>query len=201
MPEITGTITRDGAGTMRPCVWCGEGTDTLADTPGRPDIGRVPLHVWCAGAVIEAYRRLGQKRLLGDGGAAAKIVAYEARLAALAAPPVPVIRPINATETEIRYALDFLDAIVPTWRETIREEEEKRQREIVLRDPAYPGEVLRARPDGASGAAVDRERAKMRSRLEAFGAYTVVPHDDGCVGKSTGDMALCRCAPKRSLDG
>lgn len=54
MPEITG-----GAFTGRwaPCSWCGEQTDSWGDTPGRPDLGRIPIHIMCAGAVVVAFRR------------------------------------------------------------------------------------------------------------------------------------------------
>lgn len=54
MPEITGAAF---TGSWAPCSWCGEPTDSLADTPGRPDLGRIPMHIICAAAVIVAYRR------------------------------------------------------------------------------------------------------------------------------------------------
>ena len=38
------------------CVWCGETCWTKADTPFRPDIGQVPLHLFCGADMREAYK-------------------------------------------------------------------------------------------------------------------------------------------------
>ena len=37
------------------CIWCGAVCWTTALTPFRPDLGAVPLHIFCAQAVREAY--------------------------------------------------------------------------------------------------------------------------------------------------
>lgn len=177
MPEIRGTLSREAGARLAPCVWCVEPTDARAETPGRPDLGEVPLHVWCAGEVVVAYRRLREGKLLTDG--AVRLAGFEARLneldlyreAKLPVPAAPTVEPINATAAEIRYAVAFLDELVPNWRDVVREEEAKRKK----------GE----RP-------ADPTRARMQASLEAFGGYTVVSHDDGCPALS-GDVAGCRC--------
>lgn len=38
------------------CVWCGQRTDVMMATPGRPDLGSVPLNAYCAAEVIWAYQ-------------------------------------------------------------------------------------------------------------------------------------------------
>lgn len=37
------------------CIWCGTVCWTLAATPFRPDLGEVPLHLFCSAALREAY--------------------------------------------------------------------------------------------------------------------------------------------------
>lgn len=39
-----------------PCVWCTKLTDIWADTPFRPDIGAVPLHLLCGVWMRDAYK-------------------------------------------------------------------------------------------------------------------------------------------------
>jgi hypothetical protein len=210
MPEIRGTLTRDGAGPMRPCLWCTEPTDTMAETPGRPDLGEVPLHVWCAGEVIVAYRRLtapagpspaecvlrARPPERGSSSPTARrgSAGYEARLneldiyreANLPVPAQPVVEPINATAVEIRYAIAFLDEIAPSWRQTVADAEAKIRKVGRLR----AGEGVDPDEDPTSA------RGSRRRSLEAFGGYTVVAHDDGCLGAASGDMKLCRCVPR-----
>ena len=38
------------------CVWCGAECRTKAETPFRPDLGRVPLHLFCGVDMRDAYR-------------------------------------------------------------------------------------------------------------------------------------------------
>ncbi len=38
------------------CVWCGEECWTMALTPFRPDLGQVPLHLFCGSDMRSAYR-------------------------------------------------------------------------------------------------------------------------------------------------
>lgn len=38
-----------------PCVWCQSPTDIRAKTPFRPDLGAVPLHLFCAAEIIDLY--------------------------------------------------------------------------------------------------------------------------------------------------
>lgn len=153
MPEIRGTL---DSGPLAACVWCAEATSNRAVTPGRPDLGEVPLHVRCAGEIILAYRRLGEGKLLAAG--AKKLVAFESRLneldvyreARLPVPAQPVVAPINATEAEIRFALAFLDETVPTWRDQVRglvpdevrvaQGDFELRREIESRNRAFSGE-------------------------------------------------------------
>lgn len=80
MPEIRGLL---DAGPPAPCVWCGEPTGNRAETPGRPDLGAVPLDVFCAGAIIVAYRKAREGRLLPAG--VARLVAFERTLAQIGA--------------------------------------------------------------------------------------------------------------------
>jgi hypothetical protein len=46
------------------CVLCGEPTDIRAETPFRPDLGRVPLHLFCSAELIELYNN--RHRLLPE---------------------------------------------------------------------------------------------------------------------------------------
>lgn len=174
MPEIRGRL---DAGPIAACVWCSEATSNRAVTPGRPDLGEVPLHVWCAGEIIVAYRRLGAGKLLPDG--AKKLTAFESRLneldlyreAKLPVPAQPVVAPINATEAEIRFALAFLDQTVPNWRDQVRESEARmRAREIRVRHEGYPTEdlVVRDAPRQTEGYAVDREARALVEEREDF---------------------------------
>lgn len=61
MPEITGTIDREGR-YLGECCWCGRGTTSLALAPGLGEM--IPLHVLCAAAVVNAYNRWRRTRLL-----------------------------------------------------------------------------------------------------------------------------------------
>ena len=63
MPEITGVVRLGGP--IEPCVWCGEGTDTRGNAPGLGDGVELPIHMFCSGAVIVAYRRWANGALLG----------------------------------------------------------------------------------------------------------------------------------------
>lgn len=47
-----------------PCVWCLGPTDIRAETPFRPDLGRVPLHLFCGADVIDAFNRFKASRTL-----------------------------------------------------------------------------------------------------------------------------------------
>ncbi len=40
----------------QPCAWCGKPAQTRADTPFRPDLGAIPLHLICSAWVRDAYR-------------------------------------------------------------------------------------------------------------------------------------------------
>lgn len=54
------TVPRDeGVFIERPCVWCLDATDILADTPFRPDLGAVPLHMLCAAEITNLYANRG----------------------------------------------------------------------------------------------------------------------------------------------
>lgn len=46
------------------CVWCGQPTPVMAETPFRPDLGAVPLMLTCGAQVIRAYRALQEGRQL-----------------------------------------------------------------------------------------------------------------------------------------
>ena len=78
-----GSYARDPIGN---CVWCGKPTPIVADTPFRPDLGALPLHLLCGVWMRDAYKKWqsgqvldaddidGMKRLtalpkLGDGSA------------------------------------------------------------------------------------------------------------------------------------
>lgn len=75
MPEIRGRL---DAGPDRPCVWCGELTPNLAEAPGYGL--ELPLHVFCAGAIIVAFRHARAGRL--GPGQARLLARYQDRLAA-----------------------------------------------------------------------------------------------------------------------
>jgi hypothetical protein len=47
-----------------PCSWCGKPCQTRADTPFRPDLGAVPLHLICSQWVRDAYRAWKDGRAL-----------------------------------------------------------------------------------------------------------------------------------------
>ncbi len=49
-----------------PCTWCNKPTQTRADTPFRPDVGSVPLHLICSQWVRDAYRAWKAGRLLDE---------------------------------------------------------------------------------------------------------------------------------------
>lgn len=73
MPEIRGRL---DAGPDRPCVWCGDATPNLAEAPG---LGiELPLHVFCAAAIIVAFRNARAGRL--SPGTARRLAGYQARL-------------------------------------------------------------------------------------------------------------------------
>jgi hypothetical protein len=65
MPTIRGTFRlRPRPEDFAPCVWCVLPTDVRMITPFRPEIGSVPLHAGCAGAIIVAYEEFqATKRL------------------------------------------------------------------------------------------------------------------------------------------
>lgn len=39
------------------CVWCGKLTNLMADTPFRPDLGALPLHLFCGVWMRDAYHK------------------------------------------------------------------------------------------------------------------------------------------------
>ena len=41
---------------MRPCIWCGQPTPVMAETPFRPDLGALPLMLTCGSLMRDAYR-------------------------------------------------------------------------------------------------------------------------------------------------
>jgi hypothetical protein len=49
------------------CVWCDDWTDFRMETPGRPDLGTVPLHAFCAAEVIVAFEQYAAARRLDTG--------------------------------------------------------------------------------------------------------------------------------------
>lgn len=81
MATIEGVI-RPG-GPLEPCVWCEEPTDTRGQAPGLGPNVELPIHVFCAGAVIVAYRWMQNGRLTVDQ--AKKLERYGRALAALPA--------------------------------------------------------------------------------------------------------------------
>lgn len=66
------------------CVWCGGDAWTMADTPFRPDLGAVPLHLFCGVALRNAYRAWQAGEELTP-----QMVAGVSRLAALAPKQLP----------------------------------------------------------------------------------------------------------------
>jgi len=80
MPTITSTMPRQ-PGPEWPCAWCKAPTDVLADTPGRPDIGRLPLHIGCGVAILRAFERLRAGMVL-DASTQQRIAQYQAKLLA-----------------------------------------------------------------------------------------------------------------------
>lgn len=50
----------DRSGPSGPCVWCGEQTDIWAITTFRPDLGRLPLHLFCGIWLRDAFSRAMQ---------------------------------------------------------------------------------------------------------------------------------------------
>ena len=77
MPDLTIShrVQVDRSGPKGPCVWCGQTTDVWAITPFRPDLGRLPLHLFCGvwmrdafkawqdGTALDAEQMAGIKRL------------------------------------------------------------------------------------------------------------------------------------------
>jgi hypothetical protein len=49
-------LRHDGGETYGECVWCGQPTRLRADTPFRPDLGSLPLHLTCGVWMRDAYR-------------------------------------------------------------------------------------------------------------------------------------------------
>lgn len=47
---------RNGFPPVGECVWCGSTCWTTAETPFRPDLGQVPLHLFCGANMREAYK-------------------------------------------------------------------------------------------------------------------------------------------------
>lgn len=62
----------------RLCVWCGKPTPVMALTPFRPDLGALPLHLFCGAFMQIAYRTWQE-----GGELDADDLASMARLAAL----------------------------------------------------------------------------------------------------------------------
>lgn len=77
MPEIRGEFPLfPDPSKMLPCVLCLEPTDVLAAAPG---VGKMlPLHVFCAGWLVVAYRRMLAGRL--DAGGVRLLEAYAGRV-------------------------------------------------------------------------------------------------------------------------
>ncbi|MCA1570836.1 MAG: hypothetical protein LC798_11065 [Chloroflexi bacterium] len=63
MPTIRSVMPYRPGPTL-PCVWCGDPTDVKAETPFRPDLGSVPLHVLCGTQVLLAYEQWRAGRVL-----------------------------------------------------------------------------------------------------------------------------------------
>lgn len=63
------------------CVWCGGDAWTAADTPFRPDLGAVPLHLFCGVDLRNAYRAWKNGEDLTP-----QMVAGVSRLASMALP-------------------------------------------------------------------------------------------------------------------
>jgi hypothetical protein len=84
MPTINGTFRlRPRPEDFARCVWCDDWTDFRMKTPGRPDLGEVPLHAFCAAQVIVAFEDFAAARRL-DAGAQPPL-----RLARLLDRPTP----------------------------------------------------------------------------------------------------------------
>jgi hypothetical protein len=47
-------------------VWCGTPTDIRAETPFRPDIGELPLHLFCGVFMRDAWRKWSSGGVLDD---------------------------------------------------------------------------------------------------------------------------------------
>jgi hypothetical protein len=66
MPTIRGHFSlRPRPEEWAACVWCEAPTSFRMVTPFRPEIGSVPLHAGCAGAIIVAYEEFLRTRRLG----------------------------------------------------------------------------------------------------------------------------------------
>lgn len=82
MATIEGTISLDDRPEDRlPCVWCGSPTSTRAAAPYLDPPRMVPLDVFCAGAIIVAFRRRREGRL--SDAQAENLLRYGRRLAEL----------------------------------------------------------------------------------------------------------------------
>jgi hypothetical protein len=57
MPTIYGTLPRS-PGPESPCLWCGRPTDVTFTPQFRPELGPLPMHMFCGVAMIRAYERL-----------------------------------------------------------------------------------------------------------------------------------------------
>jgi hypothetical protein len=53
--RLHGDIT-NGFPAVGQCVWCGTVCWTMAITPFRPDLGAVPLHLFCTAELRDAYK-------------------------------------------------------------------------------------------------------------------------------------------------
>lgn len=68
-----------------PCVWCTTPTDVRMRTPGRPDIGSLPLHGGCAAAVIVAYQEhlAGRRLEAGQRAALDRLLTWQPSVASV----------------------------------------------------------------------------------------------------------------------
>lgn len=72
----------EGSRAEVPCCWCGGLTDVRAETPFRPDLGTIPMHIFCAADVIRTFEAMQAGRTL-EAAAQAHVLQFQNRLNAL----------------------------------------------------------------------------------------------------------------------